>query len=380
MPVDGACSYPGPQRAFAVRLEAGSEIRGGRVDHRDGTAVSQETQISERAITVSGLVISILGAFVVPSLVVDADPATDIIIGLVSFGVGYLMTMDLAFRARARETEGQLLRRIDEVDQRRYGALPMQRLLSVPEIEDAVRDMVEAAANARSKRMPFLANRTIERIQRDRNETLRIASGIFRCATRREELRLLRYALDDSVESMDAVAGLGLDHWSTPEFREYFDIYLEHAPRIRQTRIFLVTRAEMRSPEMLEILENHASQGVTLYALDREQVPEPLRRPLVLFDSELLLSHTRRDPSLLGAEVQFTDDPSRVLEAREDMASLLRIARRPGSPAVLYTAEPGLTRVAVAEAPLPDDQEAILSRASETQVAVPAPSVHPDPP
>jgi hypothetical protein len=312
-------------------------------DARPDTVADQDTErrfhLADRAITVVGLAVSLVGALVVPMVATTVAPQVGVVLGISVFLAGYLLTMDLSFRARTRELEERLLRRLEEIDHRRYGSLPMQRLLSVPEIEEAVRDVVEAAADARARRMPFLANRTVERILRDRDETLRIASGVFRCADRREELRLVRYALDDTARSLRAVAGLGLDHWRLPEYDEYFELYLEHADRLEQTRVFLVTREEAEDPMMLAILERHAEAGVSTYALDRDAVPDHLRQPAVLFDDGLLLLHTRRAPTGIGAEVAFTDDPTRVLEAREDVDRLLRLANRPSSPLVLWSGD-----------------------------------------
>ena len=266
---------------------------------------------AERSITLIGLALSIGLAVLLPILARSESSQVEVLLGLAGFVAGYLLTMDVATRRRLYEIELRLLDRLDEVEHARFGALPLQRLLTVPDIEDAVRDVVSAAADARAKRMQFLANRTIERIKRDRDETLRISQGIFECADRREELRLIRYALEDTEVSLKAVAGLGLDHWRTHEFTEYFDTYLEFAQRVQQTRIFLVTPAEIAEPEMVAILEHHAQSGVRTYALDKTALPSELTRPLVLFDDALLLSHTNSSGGS-RVSVHFTDDTLRV--------------------------------------------------------------------
>lgn len=278
------------------------------------------SHVSESAATWLGITISVALAIGVP-LVVPGDTATDVLIGLVSFTLGYVLTMDVAVRVRLREVEAHLMRRLDAVDERRFGSLPIQRLLQVPEIEEAVRDIVSAAATARSRRMPFLANRTIERIRRERHLTERVAQGTFLVEDRREELRLVRLALQDSEQSLDAVAGLGLEAWRTYEMQEYFDLYLEHADRLRQRRIFLVERHEIEDEEMIELL-------------DRDRLSAALCRPLVLFDEGLLLLHARQSEG--GIEVKFTDDPLRTAESRQDMNSLLAVARRGDPETVLY--------------------------------------------
>lgn len=293
---------------------------------------------SDRLITVVGILSSAGLAILLPVLSKQHDDAVQILLGLTGFIGGYVLTMDLALRSRVKQVEEALLARLaeveerslarlDEVDSRRFGALPLQKLLSVPDIEDSVRDVIEAAANAKSKRMQFLANRTIDRIKRDREETVRIASGIFRCADRREEMRLIRYALSDSHKSLKAVAGLGLGHWCKPEFQEYFDVYLEFAGSLRQQRIFLVTADEAQDPVMLRLLERHAAAGVETVAYDKAALSPHRCRPIVLFDDALLLLH---GPAATdgGLDVQFTDDYSAVREAREDFDSLLHTGRR----------------------------------------------------
>jgi hypothetical protein len=304
--------------------------------------------MSERAITVIGLIASIGLSIVLPLVAGGSDAKLDVILGATGFVLGYLLTMDVATRSQLRNIEARLLERIDEVEEHRFGALPLQRLLTVPDIEDAVTDVVSAAADARAKRMQFLANRTIERIKRDRDETLRISQGIFRCADRREELRLLRYALMDSRRSMKAVASLGLDEWRTPKYQEYFETYLEFAPSVKQTRFFLVTPQEMADPAMAAILVEHHAAGVTVFALDKTKLDAELTRPLVLFDDELLLLHTRGHDGE-AVDVQFTDDPLRVRDARESFDALLRTTKRKHNSVVLWS--PGPVAVAGPAAP-----------------------------
>lgn len=302
------------------------------VERRSGGAVS----ISERTITVVGLFAS-LGLAILLPLVAGSDSAKlDVILGATGFTLGYVLTMDVALRSQLRGLETRVIERIELAEERRFGALPLQRLLSVPDIEDAVRDVVEAAANARAKRMQFLANRTVERIKSDRDATLQISQGIFKCVDRREELRLLQYALQDTQQSLKAVAGLGLKYWRELRFRDYFDTYLEHAATVTQTRFFLVTTEEMREPEMLKILERHRDAGVTVWALDKTKLERDLTRPLVLFDDQLLLSHTAVQEEQDQVEVHFTDDPLRVRDAVETFDALLRLTRRRRSEVVLW--------------------------------------------
>lgn len=292
--------------------------------------------MTERLITVVGLAASVGLAVIAPLVARDQGTRVELILGLTGFLVGYLLTMDVAARARLRALEDSLQRRLEEVERSRYGALPLQRLLSVPDIEESIRDVVSAAADARAKRMQFLANRTIERIKQDREETLQIAQGVFRCADRREELRLVRCALLDSTKTLKAVAGLGLASWRTPEFREYFETYLEFADRLEQTRLFLIDPLELAEPEMLAILERHADAGVRTWALDKTALPSELCRPFVLFDEQLLLLHTVLATGGSGIDVHFTDDFLRVRDAQEDFDSLMRRVSRRGAEFVIW--------------------------------------------
>lgn len=304
--------------------------------------------MSERTITVVGLLASIAVAVVLPIVAGSADAKLDVVLGAAGFVLGYLLTMDLATRSQLRGLETRLMERLDEVEERRFGALPLQRLLTVPDIEDAVRDVVAAAADAKAKRMQFLANRTIERIKEDRDETLRISQGVFCCADRREELRLLRYALIDSRRSMKAVAALGLEHWRTPQMQEYFETYLEFGTAIQQLRFFLVTPEELADPAMEAILADHAAAGVTVFALDKTRLDPELTRPIVLFDDELLLLHAKAQAGST-IEVNFTDDPLRVRDACETVDALLRLTKRTRNQVVLWSSGPA----AAADPPAP---------------------------
>lgn len=283
---------------------------------------------SEKLILVIGSLVSLAAAFVVPLGLAGRDAEASLTTAAVTFTVGYLITMEAASRARASQMEERLLQRMAEMEARRFGALPLQRLLSVPEIETAVTDIVQIVADARSRPMPFLANRTIERIIAASSETRQVASGVFQCLNRREELRLLRHALEDSKVSLKAVAGLGLDHWRTFEYQEYFDVYLEYADRINQERFFIVTPEELEDPVMLDLLQRHADAGVRVKAVSRSLVPEQLQCPMVVFDDRLLLLHQRRDVSGESVQVSFTDADNRVRECVEDFASLSRWLQR----------------------------------------------------
>jgi hypothetical protein len=327
-------------------LHAGPTVDTCVIDGRlQGTTMEDQDQErhgssnAERSITLIGLALSVGLAVLLPILARSESSQVEVLLGLAGFTAGYLLTMDVATRRRLYELELRLLDRMEEVEHARFGALPLQRLLTVPDIEDAVRDVVSAAADARAKRMQFLANRTIERIKRDRDETLRISQGIFQCADRREELRLIRYALEDSESTVKAVAGLGLDHWRTHEFAEYVDTYLEFAQRVQQTRIFLVTPDEIADPEMIAVLEHHQQAGVRTYAIDKTSLPSELLRPLVLFDDALLLSHTQSNGNG-GVSVHFTDDTLRVRDAKEDFDALARRIERRRGKTVLWPAQP----------------------------------------
>lgn len=296
-----------------------------------GTNISPRREkapaLPEKAITGFGILISVALAVLLPILASSNSSKVDVALGAAGFVAGYLVTMDAATRARLASMEATLLGRIEAIDKGRYGALPLQNLLAVPEIEQPLVDVVDAAARTSRKPMPFLANRTIERIRHDRDETLRIASGVFRCLNHAEQLRLVRAALSDTRQSLDAVAGLGLNHWRTAEFNEYFDAYLDFADNLTQRRIFLVEPHEMDEPDMIGILETHARAGVETYALDKTRIDVARQQPLVLFDRQLLLAHTRQQ-STDGIEVHFTDEELRLRDAGEAFDSLMRLTKR----------------------------------------------------
>ncbi|MGH2906547.1 MAG: hypothetical protein ACRDKI_07225 [Solirubrobacterales bacterium] len=282
-----------------------------------------------------GLLLSFGLAALVPVVAQSKDSEIDVLLGIAGFLAGFVITMDLTGRARMREIESRVIARLDEVEEARFGALPLQRLLSVPDIEDAIVDLVEAASEARAKRMSFLANRTIERINEDRDETIRISQGIFRCEDRREELRVVRSALEDSKRIVKAVAALGIDAWKTDDFDEYFDVYLDFTESLLQTRMFIVEPEDMDDPAMVDLLEKHAAAGVETLALNKNVLPKTLVKPIVIFDDALLLVHSDRHRD--GAiEVHFTDEPQDVRDAVEDFDSLTRRARRNAKGLVLW--------------------------------------------
>lgn len=309
-------------------------------------AAKEQEPAAERIITISGLILSIALTVALPLLITDPNSEVEqalqieVILAIAGFLMGWVLTMDLALRSRIRELDNSLSKRMREGEDLRLGALPLQRLLSVPAIEVPLREVVAAAADAKAKRMPFLANRVIDRIKRDSDETIKIAQGVFRCENWQEEHRLLSLALADSRATLHAVAALGLDHWRSPEFQEYFEIFLDHAPRLQETRIFLVTPEEMEEEDMLRLLRKHADAGVDTFAINKRLVPQNLRRPVVLFDKALLLLHSPRWPATERAEVQFTDDPSAVQDAYQVWNSLLRMARREESRALLWPLPP----------------------------------------
>lgn len=291
------------------------------------------------------VVLALVFAVVVPAAASDEDLRVDLILGSTT-GLFILVTaLEAAHRAAAEKVEKQLddqleevehrraemerrlMKRLDEVESQRFGALPLQRLLSVPEIEATIRDVVERAADVSARRSPFIAKHMMNRIIRNGETTAQIAAGVFRCADRREEIDLVQSALEMTEREVLAVAGLGLDHWPTPDYRNYFAAYLEHVPRVQQRRIFLVTDDDMSDPAMEEILQWHADHGVETVAVRKTEIPEDLDRPMVVFDESLILLHTRRSPDRIGAEVHFSDSPSTVARARGNFFELLRLAR-----------------------------------------------------
>lgn len=301
---------------------------------------------TEKIITVVGLVITVAMTVLIPIVAKSSDVLIEIIAAVVTFTAGYVLTMDVAHRAVVKSLEDRVQERLDEVEASRFGALPLQQLLGLPEIEDSIREMVDAAASARAKRMQFLANRTVEHIRESRIETRKIANGVFLCQDRREEFRLLRLALTDTETRVDAVASLGLESWRQPEFIEYFGAYLDFARSVHQQRYFLVTPEEAADPFMQDLLLEHHEAGVEVYAVNKLVLPSELLRPVVMFDRALLLLH-RKPVGDDHMEVSFTDDEPEVRDALEGVLSLERMVAKARPNTVLWT-PPG------ADAPPPD--------------------------
>lgn len=301
-------------------------MSGGAVGTADSAAPADEDhRLSERTITGLGLLFS-LGLAALPLVAGSHDSYTEAILGLVGFIAGYVLTMDVAGRVRTRRHEERVLKRLDAIEDARYGALAQLRAL--PELEEAVSDLADAVGEARGREVPFLANRAVEHFKRNLADALRVTQGRFKLPNRLAELRLLREALDDyrtarAGASIKAVAGLGLEHWRSPDFTEYFDACLGYGDALEQTRIFLVTRDEARDPAMIEILEKHVGVGVAVsaFALDKERLPDELCRPIMLFGNDLLMLHSRAVDG--GFEVLFSDDPLDLEKAHRNFLSLI---------------------------------------------------------
>lgn len=227
---------------------------------------------------------------------------------------------------------------IAEVDDRRLGSLPLQQLLSIPEIEAPLVSVVANIARIKETHGRFMFRLASECVSETARYISDIADGSYVC-TSNEELRLVRMALDDTDRQVRAVAARGAAWWELPEADAYWHAYEAAAHRLDITRVFLVLPDE-DNMVLERVLERHAQAGMKTFVVDAEHVPAHHLRPLVIFD-ERLIHRQANDSQAVGTfRVEFSDRAEDLLSAEEsfrvifDIANQARGVALEGSPVV----------------------------------------------
>jgi hypothetical protein len=179
---------------------------------------------------------------------------------------------------------------------------------------------------------------TIERIDQYATDIRRASEGRFVCSTPEDELALLRKALAATHGTVFAIAALGLDHWRSPHFHNYFRAYHSYGKTLEITRVFLISKHDLEDDDMRKILKAHHAHDVKAYALDRDSLPDDGRRSVVLFDEALVLVHSRGDADTTR-QVEFidVDDATALRRQREYISDIKESLDDPTQDGVLWT-------------------------------------------
>jgi hypothetical protein len=213
---------------------------------------------------------------------------------------------------------------IAEVDDRRFGSLPLQQLTSVPELEHAIVSIVGDTAAIKNNHGGLMFRLATEQADDAAKYIRDIADGTHIC-TSDDELRLVRMALEDTKRRVRAVAARGAAWWERPEANAYWHAYEAAAHRLEITRVFIVYPGE--DNVILErVLERHARAGMKTFVIDAGHIPEHHIRPLVLFDESLIHRQAGGDRAVGTFRVEFSDRPEDLLAAEESFRVIFDIA------------------------------------------------------
>jgi hypothetical protein len=262
-----------------------------------------------------------------------------VVIGLLSTLIGLTITAYVAIEEH--------LTRINEA---RIGALPLQRLLAIPDLEETLVRLVESTAETNSGHGPFLQSLARETIEDACERVANISDGVVRCAAD-DELRLVRRALEHTERRVIAVAARGTDWWSRPEADVYWRAYGQAAQRLDITRIFVIR--DGTEHEMQQVLTRHHRLGMKTLTVRADEAPPDRIRALVVFDDALLHRHApRRELEADGYHIEFTDRADDIVRAQETFNVLLDLAVEwhPSTDHAPAIAPAGLDR---AKAPVP---------------------------
>jgi hypothetical protein len=263
-----------------------------------------------------------------------------VVIGLLSTLIGLAITAYVAL-------EGH----INQMNDARIGALPLQRLLAIPDLEGSIVRLVDAAAQTKAAHGAFLQSLVRETLDDACERVTGISDGSVRCEAD-DELRLVRRALEHTERRVIAVAARGTDWWVRPEADIYWRAYGDAAQRLDISRIFVI-RDETQAA-MEEVLLRHHKLAMKTFTVRADQVPPDRIRAVVVFDDKLLHRHAPRHETDEGYRIEFTDRPDDIVRAQETFNILLDLAEEwtpraagtavEGSPPVTNKAERGLLR------------------------------------
>jgi hypothetical protein len=211
------------------------------------------------------------------------------------------------------------------VDSRRFGALPLQQLTTLPEIEPSIVRVVDDAARIKQNRGPFMLQVASEQAQQAAKSIREIADGGHIC-TSDDELRLVRLAVAHTQRRVRAVAARGASWWERPEADAYWHAYEEAANRLEITRVFIV-RPDEDNVVLERVLARHLRAGMKTFVVDAGRVPEHHIRPLVIFDENLIHRQPEYDQPGRTFRVEFSDRPEDLLAAEETFRVVFDLAK-----------------------------------------------------
>jgi hypothetical protein len=241
-----------------------------------------------------------------------------VLVGLLTTLIGMAITAFIAIEEH-----------LERIDRARIGALPLQRLFSIPDLERTVVRTVAAAAEIAQERGPFMESLASETLEKAMDRMEGIADGVVPCESA-DELRLVRRALDHCTHQVRAVAARGTDWWRRPEADLYWRAYGAAAERISIERIF-VLRSEI-DEHMHQVLTRHHRLGMKTYVVRADELPEERIEPLVVFDQELVHRHAAQRHSRDAYRIEFSTRPDDILRAEENFIAILDFAE-PWTPA-----------------------------------------------
>jgi transcriptional regulator with XRE-family HTH domain len=183
---------------------------------------------------------------------------------------------------------------------------------------------LHGAVKGLNHRSPFMYTCTVDRLEEFAADFRLMAEGTLR-ATPEEEPHLTRMAVDQCRSHLRAVSYQDGSWWAGPAGDSYLQLHGELANReVEMTRIFII------QPDTLDglrpTLERHVELNIHTYVLYEEEVNDYYWRDFVLYDEVLLRLATAVDPTASRKTAEFTDDPSRIMQALEDFKYLYRVA------------------------------------------------------
>jgi hypothetical protein len=214
---------------------------------------------------------------------------------------------------------------LEEIDERRVAALPLQLLPSVHEIEPAIVSIVQNVAEIKECHGSLMTQMANERVRRAAEDIGRLADGVYTC-TNKEELPCVRAALADTKRRVRAVAARGMHWWDSADADAYWQAYEQVAHRLEITRVFILHPGEDEDA-LRRVIARHTKAGMHTFVLHAEKVPEHHIKPVVIFDENLMhRSGDDRDATDEDFKVEFSRRPADIVAAEETFRVVFDLA------------------------------------------------------
>lgn len=191
-------------------------------------------------------------------------------------------------------------------------------------IESMLRELQDASRHL-NLRSPFMHARVMESLEQFTADYKAMTLGVLRCDAK-DEPHLTRLAIAGCRAHLRAISYQDEPWWLS----ESGDVYLElHQQRkeedgVEMTRIFLVDPQKL--PELRPTLQRHLDLGIKTYVLDPQQVDPGYWRDVVIYDDVLLRTADETAIASDQKRAEFTDEPGRVGQARQEFEDLRRVA------------------------------------------------------